>query len=110
MSMPQGGSGNAPAAGGSPTGAVLSRTITITNRLGLHARAAAKFVTLAERFGASVEVVKDGQAVSARSIMGLMMLGAGRGSQIELRAEGWDAKEALDALTALVESGFNEQG
>jgi phosphocarrier protein len=88
---------------------VLTRTLEIRNRRGLHARAAAKFVTLAERFGASVEVVKDGQDVSARSIMGLMMLGAGPGSQLELRAEGWDAKEALDALTALVEAGFNEQ-
>ncbi len=83
--------------------------VTIHNRRGLHARAAAKFVTLAERFSASVDVVKDGQAVSARSIMGLMMLGAGPGTPIELRAEGWDAREALDSLAALVESGFHEQ-
>ena len=89
-------------------GPVLVRTLTIRNRRGLHARAAAKFVTLAERYGASVEVVKDGQSVSARSIMGLMMLGAGIGSTIELQAEGWDAKEAIDALAALVEAGFNE--
>ena len=88
---------------------VLSRVLTICNRRGLHARAAAKFVSLAEKFGASVEVVKDGQAVSALSIMGLMLLGAGIGSCIELRAEGWDAKEAMDALVALVEAGFNEQ-
>ncbi len=88
---------------------VLSRIVTVCNRRGLHARAAAKFVTMAERFGATVDVVKDGQVVSARSIMGLMMLGAGPGTPVELRAEGWDAKEALDALTALVESGFNEQ-
>ena len=88
---------------------VLSRVLTICNRRGLHARAAAKFVSLAEKFGASVEVVKDGQAVSALSIMGLMMLGAGIGSTIELRAEGWDAKEAMDALVALVEAGFHEQ-
>jgi phosphocarrier protein len=88
---------------------VLTRIITICNSRGLHARAAAKFVTLAERYGASVDVVKDGQSVSARSIMGLMMLGAGRGSQIELRAEGWDAKEALEALAALVEAGFDER-
>ena len=87
----------------------LSRTVTIVNRRGLHARAAAKFVTMAERFGASVDVLRDGQSVSARSIMGLMMLGAGQGSQLELQADGWDAKEALDALAALVESGFNEQ-
>jgi phosphocarrier protein len=88
--------------------AVVSRVLTIPNKRGLHARAAAKFVTLAERFSASVEVVKDGQAVAAQSIMGLMMLGAGQGSTIELRAEGWDAKEALDALAALIEAGFDE--
>ena len=93
--------------GGAP---VLCRTVVITNKLGLHARAAAKFVTLAERFGASVEVVRDGEPpVSARSIMGLMMLGASKGCQLELRAEGWDAKEALDALSELIESGFNER-
>ena len=74
-----------------------------------HARAAAKFVTLAERYGASVDVLRDGQAVSARSIMGLMMLGAGKGSEIELQGDGWDAKEAVDALAALVEAGFHEQ-
>jgi phosphocarrier protein len=96
---------------GTPDAAVpvLSRVVTICNVRGLHARAAAKFVNLAERFGASVDVVKDGQSVSARSIMGLMMLGAGQGAPVELRAEGWDAKEALEALAALVESGFNEQ-
>ncbi len=87
----------------------LTRTVTIVNRRGLHARAAAKFVTTAERFGASVEVERDGQSVSARSIMGLMMLGAGQGATVLLQAEGWDAKEALDALAALVEAGFNEQ-
>ncbi len=87
---------------------VVSRVVQIVNRRGLHARAAARFVTMAERFGASVDVVRDGQSVSARSIMGLMMLGAGQGSSIELRAEGWDAKEALDALASLVESGFDE--
>jgi len=88
---------------------VLSRHVVICNARGLHARAAAKFVSLAERFGATVDVMKDGQSVSARSIMGLMMLGAGQGSSIELRAEGWDAKEALDALAELVEAGFNER-
>ena len=98
---------DAPQDGG--TVPVLSRTLTVTNKRGLHARAAAKFVTLAERFGASVDVVRDGQAVSARAIMGLMMLGAGMGATIELRAEGWDAKEALEALSGLVEAGFHEQ-
>jgi phosphocarrier protein HPr len=90
-------------------GEVLSRVVTICNLRGLHARAAARFVALAERFGANVEVLKDGQSVSARSIMGLMMLGAGRGSNVELRAEGWDASEALAGLSALIEAGFNEQ-
>ena len=84
------------------------RTVTISNRRGLHARAAAKFVSMSERFSAEVEVIKDGQSVSSRSIMGLMMLGAGMGTPIELVANGWDAKEALDALTDLVESGFSE--
>ncbi|MGH7155435.1 MAG: HPr family phosphocarrier protein [Acetobacteraceae bacterium] len=102
---PDSSSGSAPPASGEP---VLTRTVRITNKRGLHARAAAKFVTIAERFGASVEVVREGQSVSARSIMGLMMLGAGPGAEVELRAEGWDAKEALDALAALIESGFNE--
>lgn len=96
-----------PAPEGGPP--VLTRTVTIINKRGLHARAAAKFVMEAERFGASVDVLREGQTVSARSIMGLMMLGAGRGATLELRAEGWDAKEALDALVALVEAGFDEQ-
>lgn len=96
--------------GASPASATaLSRIVTVVNRRGLHARAAAKFVTMAERFGASVDVLRDGQSVSARSIMGLMMLGAGQGATIELQADGWDAKEALEALVALVEAGFNEQ-
>lgn len=99
--------GGEPVGSSSPT--LLMRPVTIVNRRGLHARAAAKFVTLAERFGASVEVLRDGQCVSARSIMGLMMLGAGQGCTIVLQAEGWDAKEALEALAGLVEAGFNEQ-
>ena len=95
--------------GAQPSPTMLSRTVTVVNMRGLHARAAAKFVTMAERYGASVEVLRDGQSVSARSIMGLMMLGAGQGSQLELQADGWDAKEALDALAGLVEAGFNER-
>ncbi len=94
---------------GSSGGEAVHRTVTIVNQRGLHARAAAKFVTTAERFTAAIEVAREGELVAARSIMGLMMLGAGRGSTIELIAEGWDAREALDALVALVECGFNEQ-
>jgi phosphocarrier protein HPr len=97
-----------PNAPGDQQAIIVSRAVTIPNRRGLHARAAAKFVTMAERFDASVDVIRDGQSVSARSIMGLMMLGAGCGATIELRAEGWGAKEALDALAALVEAGFEE--
>ena len=109
---------NGPDEGGVPAGEpdagpaggiVLTQTVTVPNSRGLHARAAAKLVTLAEQFGASVDVEKDGQSVSARSIMGLMMLGAGQGAVLTLRAEGWDAKEALDALAALIEAGFHEQ-
>ncbi len=88
----------------------LVRTVTIVNLRGLHARAAARFVTTAERFNTPVDVSHDGEVVSARSIMGLMMLGAGRGVRIRLEADadGWDAQQALDALSALVESGFDE--
>ncbi len=89
--------------------AVDSRSVMIVNRRGLHARAAAKLVTLAEQFSANVDVLRDGQVVSARSIMGLMMLGAGMGSTIELRAEGFDAHEALEAIAGLIEAGFHEQ-
>jgi len=89
--------------------AVVTRSVTIVNRRGLHARAAAKLVTLAEQFSANVDVLRDGQEVSARSIMGLMMLGAGMGSTLALRAEGFDAYEALDAIAGLIEAGFNEQ-
>jgi len=92
----------------SDNSAVITREVGIINRRGLHARAAAKLVTLAERFSAAVDVAKDGQSVSARSIMGLMMLGAGPGSSVLLSAEGFDAKEALDAIAALIEAGFNE--
>jgi phosphocarrier protein len=89
---------------------VITRLVTIANKRGLHARAAAKFATMAERFNASVDVHRDGQTVSARSIMGLMMLGAGMGATIELRAQGWDSREAIEALAGLVEAGFDESG
>ena len=88
--------------------ATVSREVAIVNRRGLHARAAAKLVTMAERFSAAVEVARDGQSVSARSIMGLMMLGAGIGSTVRLTADGFDARQALDAIAALIEAGFHE--
>ncbi len=84
------------------------RSVEIVNKRGLHARASAKFVKLAAEFDAEVTVTRDGQTVDARSIMGLMMLGAGPGSILELNAEGAEAKAALDALTELVASRFDE--
>lgn len=94
--------------GGGGSDLALRRTVTIHNSRGLHARAAAKLVTLAERYSACLSVLRDGQRVPACSIMGLMMLGAGLGSQITIEAEGWDAKEALEAVAGLVEAGFHE--
>ncbi len=89
-------------------GEVLRRHATIVNRRGLHARAAAKFVKIAEQFVAEVDVVKDGMLVSGTSIMGLMMLAAATGSTLEIRARGREAAPALAALVALIESGFDE--
>jgi phosphocarrier protein HPr len=84
------------------------RSVEIVNKRGLHARASAKFVKLASEYDAEVKVTRDGQTVDARSIMGLMMLGAGPGSVIELDAEGSESEAALDALCQLVASGFDE--
>jgi phosphocarrier protein len=83
--------------------------VRICNARGLHARASAKLVKVASGFDAEVEVVKDGQAVDARSIMGLLMLGAGIGSDVEVRATGDEAQAALDAVVALIEARFDEE-
>jgi phosphocarrier protein len=88
--------------------APLSRSITIVNRRGLHARASARFVKCAEGFDAEVRVTKDGQTVGGTSIMGLMTLAAAPGCSIELEAEGPEAAAALDALAKLVAEGFGE--
>jgi phosphocarrier protein HPr len=87
---------------------VASRTVEMRNRRGLHARASARFVTLASGLPASVEVEKDGSRVCGTSIMGLMMLGAAMGDSITIHAEGDGADEALEALVALVEDRFGE--
>ncbi len=89
-------------------GMVMRRTVKVVNSRGLHARAAAKLVGVAERFSACVNVTRHGQTVPACSIMGLMMLGAGQGSEVVVEAEGWDAKEALEAVAGLIEAGFHE--
>ncbi|HWF78340.1 MAG TPA: HPr family phosphocarrier protein [Caulobacteraceae bacterium] len=83
-------------------------SVEITNERGLHARASAKFVKLAATFDAEVTVSKDGATVDARSIMGLMMLAAGPGSEIIIRAEGAEADAAVEALTELVTNRFEE--
>jgi phosphocarrier protein HPr len=85
-----------------------ARTVEIVNERGLHARASAKFVKLAGGFDAEVTVSRDGQTVDARSIMGLMMLAAGPGSRITIRAEGAEARAAVDALAELVTNRFEE--
>ena len=87
----------------------VRRTVQITNQRGLHARASARFVQLAETFNASIEVERDGMTVPAASIMGLMMLAAGPGSEIEIRASGHQAEAAANALAALVEDRFGEE-
>jgi phosphocarrier protein len=89
-------------------GMLLKRTVRIVNSRGLHARAAAKLVGVAERFSSCINVSRHGQSVPACSIMGLMMLGAGQGSEVTVDAEGWDAKEALEAVAGLIEAGFHE--
>ena len=83
-------------------------SVTIVNRRGLHARAAATLVKVAEQFVADIEVAKDDMTVCGTSIMGLMVLAAALGSQLEIRARGREAQAALAALVALVERGFDE--
>ena len=88
---------------------IVRRTVEICNERGLHARASAKFVKMAAGFDAEVRVGRDGQMVDARSIMGLMMLAAGIGSSIDIEAEGPEAEQALEALSALVAGRFDEE-
>lgn len=86
----------------------MERTVEIINKLGLHARAAAKLVTLASKFEADIRIRKDGREVSGKSIMGVLMLAAARGSQITLVADGSDASQALDELAQLIAERFGE--
>ena len=105
-SVPDGPGTGAVPQDGSP--ALQVRAVQVVNRRGLHARAAAKFVKEAERFSACVNVRKNGSLVSARSIMGLMMLGAARGDSITIRVEGEGEEAALKKLVGLVMDGFGE--
>ena len=88
----------------------ISRNVTIVNDRGLHARASAKFVTFVSRLpeGLHVEVEKDGHSVTGTSIMGLMMLGAAKGSEITVHVEGSESHKALEKLVGLVMDGFGE--
>lgn len=87
---------------------MTSQTVTVVNQLGVHARAAAKFVHLAGRFDARVRVACDRREMDGKSIMGILLLAAARGSTITISAEGADEADAVHALVALVESGFGE--
>ena len=93
----------------SPSGAV-TREIPIINKRGLHARASAKFVKMVEQFDAEIRVTRGNETVGGDSIMGLMMLSAGPGTSITVSAIGPEAQAAVDAITELVASKFNEEG
>ena len=88
---------------------MFSRIVEVTNKRGLHARASAKFVTLASQIDAQIEVEKYGTRVCGTSIMGLMMLGAAMGDSITISATGFGAKQAIDRLVELVEARFHEE-
>jgi phosphocarrier protein HPr len=87
---------------------LVEREVEIVNRAGMHARPAAEFVKIAGRFSADIRVEKDGLEVNGKSIMGVLMLAAERGSRLRLSAKGKDAEDALDALADLVRRGFEE--
>jgi phosphocarrier protein len=87
---------------------MTSRTVTVVNQLGMHARAAAKFVHLAATFQSHVRVARDAREMDGKSIMGLLLLAAARGSTIRISADGGDEAEAVAALAELVQTGFGE--
>ena len=87
---------------------MIETQVTIINKLGLHARAAAKFVGCASAFSSNIQAGKDGQLVDGKSIMSVMMLAAGKGSVLDLQIEGDDEQDAHDALIALIANRFDE--
>jgi phosphocarrier protein HPr len=87
---------------------MIKSSILISNKLGLHARASAKLTKLAGSFGSDVHLSRNGRRVNAKSIMGVMMLAAGLGSEIEIEVDGPDEAAAMDALRALIEAKFGE--
>ena len=88
---------------------VFAKTLTIVNKRGLHARAAAKFVKTMESFSCSINVTRDNDTVSGRSIMGLMMLAASKGAIIQIKATGIDGEKAIQRITELVDNKFHEE-
>jgi phosphocarrier protein HPr len=87
---------------------MTSRSVTVVNQLGMHARAAAKFVHLAGRYQAHVRVAREARVIDGKSIMGILLLAAARGSTLTISADGADESAAVDALVGLVRSGFGE--
>jgi phosphocarrier protein HPr len=87
---------------------MTSQEVTVVNQLGMHARAAAKFVHLATRYEARVKVTHDRRVMDGKSIMGILLLAAARGSTITISADGTDERDAVTALVALVQTGFGE--
>jgi phosphocarrier protein len=87
---------------------MIRKTITIINKLGLHARAASKLVATAGRFISTIEIAKNGRAANGKSIMGVMMLAANQGTEVELIIEGEDEQEALQELEQLINNKFGE--
>ena len=87
---------------------MTERSVTVTNELGMHARAAARFVQLASRFASQIQVRRDAKVMDGKSIMGILLLAAARGTAISIAADGHDEAAAVDALCGLVEAGFNE--
>ena len=85
------------------------RTATVVNQLGLHARAAARFVHLATRFESQIRVTRETKVMDGKSIMGILLLAAGRGTTITITADGPDEADAVEALVRLVETGFGEE-
>jgi len=88
---------------------MLQKTIIIQNTLGLHARASAKLVNLANKFLSKIELCRDDECINAKSIMGIMLLAASKGSVLNLIVDGKDEKKALKEIVALIENKFNEK-
>jgi phosphocarrier protein HPr len=88
---------------------VIEREVEVVNRLGLHARAAAKLVHMAGRFRSSVSLIKDGEEVDGKSILGVLMLAAGPGTTLKIRCRGEDEEEAIEEISALIARRFEEE-